>query len=255
MDRTRHEGHVALVSGAASGIGRATALRLAAEGARVVGFDLHEDALDDTAKAAADLGHTIHLVHGDVTDRATVDHIVGQAIVEFGRIDLLANVAGILDRFLPAHEVDDDTWHRVMAVNVTGPMLLCRAVLPHMRHQHGGSIVNVGSAASLRGGTAGVAYTASKHALLGLTRSIAWTYGPERVRCNIVLPGGVDTNIGSSAVPSSEFGLRRLAPIHETAVRMAQPDEVATLISWLGCHEASNVNGAVVTADAGWSAG
>jgi NAD(P)-dependent dehydrogenase (short-subunit alcohol dehydrogenase family) len=124
-----------------------------------------------------------------------------------------------------------------------------------MRERGGGSIVNVGSAASVRGGTAGVAYTASKHALLGITRSIAWMYAPDNVRCNIVLPGGVETNIGTTAIPRGEFGIGRLTPIHGTAVRMAQPDEIATLVSWLGSDEASNVNGAVVNGDGGWGAG
>jgi NAD(P)-dependent dehydrogenase (short-subunit alcohol dehydrogenase family) len=95
----------------------------------------------------------------------------------------------------------------------------------------------------------------SKHALLGLSRSIAWMYGPEHIRCNTVLPGGVETNIGTTAAPRSEFGIGRCAPIHGTALRMAQPDEIATVISWLGSGEAANVNGAVVDADGGWAAG
>jgi NAD(P)-dependent dehydrogenase (short-subunit alcohol dehydrogenase family) len=171
-----------------------------------------------------------------------------------GRIDVLANVAGIMDWFLPAHEVDDDTWDRVMAVNVRGPMTLCRKVLPGMMERKSGAIVNVGSAASQGGGSAGVAYTASKHALLGLTRSIAWTYRAEGIRCNIICPGGVATNIISTATPRSQWGLERVSAFHALGVRTADPDEVAALISWLASDEASNVNGAVVTVDAGWTA-
>ncbi|HSK98063.1 MAG TPA: SDR family oxidoreductase [Euzebyales bacterium] len=255
MDTGRHHGRVAVVTGAASGIGRATALRLAREGATVVGVDVNEEALADVHAVAAEAGAPVHLTTGDITRQGDVDHIVRDALGEHGRIDLLANVAGIMDSFLPAHEVDDDTWVRVMAVNTTGPLLLCRAVLPSMRERGGGSIVNVGSAASTRGGTAGVAYTASKHALLGITRSIAWVYAPERIRCNIVLPGGVETNIGSTSIPRGDFGIGRLAPIHGTAQRLAQPDEIATVISWLGSDEAANVNGAIVNADGGWAAG
>jgi NAD(P)-dependent dehydrogenase (short-subunit alcohol dehydrogenase family) len=255
MDTDRHRGRVALVTGAASGIGRATVLRLAAEGATVVGLDVNEEALADVQTAASDARAAVSLTTGDITNQTDVDRIVGDTLEEHGRIDLLANVAGIMDWFLPAHEVDDHTWDRVMAVNATGPLRLCRAVLPSMRERGGGSIVNVGSAASVRGGTAGVAYTASKHALLGITRSIAWMYAPDNVRCNIVLPGGVETNIGTTSIPRGEFGIGRLTPIHGTAVRMAQPDEIATLVSWLGSDEASNVNGAVVNGDGGWGAG
>ena len=255
MDTGRHRGRVALVTGAASGIGRATVLRLAAEGATVVGCDLNEDGLADVRAAASSAGTPVSLTGGDITDQADIDRVVGDALAEHGRIHLLANVAGIMDWFLPAHEVDDETWAQVLAVNTTGPLRLCRAVLPAMREHGGGAIVNVGSASSMRGGTAGVSYTASKHALLGITRSIAWAYAAENIRCNIVLPGGVETNIGTTSMPRSEFGIGRLAPIHGTAPRLAQPDEIATVISWLGSDEAGNVNGAIVNADGGWAAG
>ena len=254
MDTTRHQGHVALVTGAASGIGRATVLRLAAEGAAVVGIDVNADALEETRTAASGTG-SVHVTAGDITTQADIDGIVAGTLEAHGRIDLLANVAGIMDWFLPADEIDDETWDRVMAVNATGPLKLCRAVLPSMRQQGRGAIVNVGSAASVRGGTAGVAYTASKHAVLGITRSIAWMYAPEGIRCNIVLPGGVETNIGTTAVPRTEFGMARLAPIHGTAVRIAKPDEIASLVSWLGSDEASNINGAVIDGDGGWRSG
>jgi NAD(P)-dependent dehydrogenase (short-subunit alcohol dehydrogenase family) len=255
MDTDRHQRHIALVTGAGSGIGRATMLRLAAEGATVVGFDVNEEALAGVRAAASDTGSAVSVTAGDITNQSDIDRIVGDTLEHHGRIDLLANVAGIMDWFLPAHEVDDQTWDRVMAVNATGPLKLCRAVLPSMRQHGGGSIVNVGSAASTRGGMAGVAYTASKHALLGITRSIAWVYAPENVRCNVVLPGGVETNIGATSVPRGEFGIGRLTPIHGTAVRMAQAEEIASLVSWLGSDEASNVNGALVNCDGGWGAG
>jgi NAD(P)-dependent dehydrogenase (short-subunit alcohol dehydrogenase family) len=254
VDPTRHQGHVALVTGAGSGIGNATVLRLAAEGATVVGFDVNADALEASRAAVSGAG-SVHLTVGDITEQADIDRIVGETLQEHGRIDLLANVAGIMDWFLPADEIDDETWDRVMAVNATGPFKLCRAVLPSMRERGSGAIVNVGSAASVRGGTAGVAYTMSKHAVLGLTRSIAWVYATEGIRCNIVLPGGVETNIGTTAVPRTEFGMARLAPIHGTAVRMAKPDEIASLVSWLGSDEASNINGAVIDDDGGWRSG
>ena len=253
LHATRHEGRVAIVTGAASGIGRATVLRLVAEGAAVVGCDVDAAGLDDTAAGAPE-GRVVTEV-ADITNPDDVARVVARADMTFGRVDTLANVAGILDNMLPPHDIDDATWERVMRVNVDGPMRLTRAVLPHLRSHGGGAIVNVASEASLRGGTAGVAYTTSKHAVLGLTRSVAWFYGPEGVRCNAVVPGGVATNIGSSLDTASPWGLERVMPVVGLAPPIAEPDRIATLISWLASDEATNVNGAVIADDGGWSAG
>ena len=255
MDERRHEGRVAVVTGAGSGIGRAVAARLAAEGAAVVGCDVNQAGLEETLGAIREGGNDATVVTADVTRQDQVDRLVDGAVERHGRVDLLANVAGIMDWFLPAHEVDDETWNRVMAVNVNGPMMLCRKVLPGMLERGAGTIVNVASVAGLRGGGAGIAYTTSKHALIGMTRSIAWTYRGDGIRCNAICPGGVQTNIGTTSVPRSQFAFERLGKSLALAEKAADPDEIATLASWLASGEASNVNGAVVTADGGWTAG
>jgi NAD(P)-dependent dehydrogenase (short-subunit alcohol dehydrogenase family) len=254
MDDRRHRGRVAIVTGAGSGIGRALAARLAAEGAAVVGCDVNQAGLEGTLAAIREGGGDATLVPADVTSQSQVDALVDDALGRHGRVDLLANVAGIMDWFLPAHEVDDETWTRVMAVNVNGPMMLCRKVLPGMLERGAGAIVNVASVAGLRGGGAGVAYTASKHALVGMTRSIAWTYRGDGIRCNAVCPGGVQTNIGTTAVPRSQWAFERLGRSLALAERAADPDEIAAVLSWLGSEEAANVNGAVLSADGGWTA-
>jgi NAD(P)-dependent dehydrogenase (short-subunit alcohol dehydrogenase family) len=248
---SRHEGRVALVTGAASGIGRATVLRLAAEGARVLACDIAEAGLEETRAQA---GEGVEAVVADITLPGDVDRVVARTVEVFGRVDVLANVAGILDNFLSAHEIDDATWQRVMAVNVDGPMRLSRAVLRRFLEQGSGGIVNVASQASVRGGTAGFAYTTSKHALLGQTRSIAWLYAGDGIRCNAVLPGGVETNIASTLTEPSSWTLERIGPIIGMT-KVAPPDQIATVISWLASDEAANVNGAVVTSDGGWSTG
>lgn len=250
MDTTRHSGKVALVTGAASGIGRATAVRLSREGARVIGCDVNELALAETRAAFASEGVDVELVAADITQQADVDRFVAAA---GGRVDILANVAGIMDHFLPLGEVDDATWQRVMDVNVNGVMRLSRAVLALMRAQGGGAIVTVASKASLGAGASGVAYATSKHAVIGLVKSVAYYYGPEKIRSNAVLPGGVETGIGASSAPASEWAMQRAMLSMGTMGPMARPDEIAAAVSWLASDEASNVNGAIVSADGGWA--
>lgn len=255
MDARRHVDKVAIVTGAGSGIGAATALRLLREGASVVAGDIAAAGLEQLRVDAGDAAERLVTVVGDISSQADVDALVAKATGVHGRVDIVANVAGIMDWFLPAHEVDDATWRKVMAVNVDGPMMLTRAVLPGMMERKRGAIVNVASVGGIRGGAAGAAYTTSKHALIGLTRNAAWTYAEDGIRVNVVCPGGVATNITTTATPRSPWGMARLAKIHGSASGMAQADEVATLISWLASDEASNVSGAVVTDDGGWSAG
>lgn len=162
---SRFSGMTAIVTGAGSGIGHATAIRLVAEGARVVGTDISRERLE----------------------QVTVGRVLAAAD---GRVDALVNVAGIMDGFLTPHEMDDAVWDRVMAVNVTAIMRLTRAVLPLMRSAGHGSIVNVSSEAGLRGSAAGAAYTTSKYAVIGFTRSTSFFYAPEGIRCNAVAPAG-----------------------------------------------------------------
>lgn len=252
MDIQRHSGRAVLVTGAGSGIGRASAVRFAEEGARVLGCDVDAEGLAGTLKQIEDAGHRARMVTADVTRPADIDRIVAQ--LDDGRVDVLANVAGVMDHFLPVTELDDVTWDRVMAVNLTAVMRLCRAVLPAMRSAGRGAIVNIASIGGLTGAVAGTAYVASKHGVIGLTRSIAYLYAEDGIRCNAVCPGGVETNIGRTAAPAVAWAYQRLEKSFGKAVRTAQPDEIAALISWLASDEASNVNGAVITADGGWMA-
>lgn len=251
MDSTRHTGMTAIVTGAANGIGQATALRLAQEGATVIGCDVDEAAVESAGASFQQAGADVTVVRADVTKQEDVDRLVAAA---GDRIDILANVAGIMDHFLPLGELDDALWDRVIAVNLTGPMRLSRAVLPIMQAQGGGAIVTVASEASLAAGASGTAYTASKHGVIGLVRSIAFYYGPQGIRSNAVLPGPVETAIGATAAPQVPWAIERAGVALAAMPPPAKPDQVASVISWLASQEASNVNGAIVTSDGGWSA-
>jgi NAD(P)-dependent dehydrogenase (short-subunit alcohol dehydrogenase family) len=249
MDAGRHAGSRVIVTGAASGIGRATAARFACEGAEVIATDTNADGLE--ALSAEQSG--IACVAGDLRDTSFLERLVEQAEAA-GPVAVLANVAGIMDHFVPAGDVDDELWDDVFSVNVTAPMRLCRLVIPLMAERGNGAIVNVASVAGLGGSGAGAAYTSSKHAVLGLTKHIAFTYGPRGIRCNAVCPGGVSTNIGSTAAPTVPWAFERHMLGISLGERTAQPDEIATAISWLASHEASNVNGLVMPVDGGWKA-
>jgi NAD(P)-dependent dehydrogenase (short-subunit alcohol dehydrogenase family) len=250
MDTARHTGKIVIVTGAASGIGRASAIRFAAEGGSVFAFDVNETGLQETQKLIAASGGKCEIICGDVTIQADVDRLVAQV---GSRIDVLANIAGIMDNFRPLGEVDDATWDRVLDVNLTGVMRLSRAALPVMIAQGGGAMVTVASKASLGAGASGIAYTSSKHAVIGLVKSTAYFYGTQGIRSNAVLPGPVETNIGTTSAPHSEWAMQRALLSMATLTKSAEPDQIASVISWLACDEASNMNGSVVSADGGWA--
>jgi len=246
----RFTGRTIIVTGAGSGIGRATATRIANEGGRVVATDVVAERLDALRSELAEVaGLQLETVVGDVADAATIDALL---VAAGERVDGLANVAGIMDAFLPPSEVDDATWDRVFSVNVTGPMRLTRAVLPLMIAAGRGAVVNVASEAALRASAAGAAYTASKHAIAGFTKSVAFFHGPQGIRANAVAPGAVATNI--EAPMRSEYAAGRVGPIMQVAIPpVAQPEQLAAAITWLLSDDSANVNGAVLPSDGGWS--
>ncbi len=243
---------VAVVTGAGSGMGLAIARRFIEHGAKVIAADWHGDAV---AAAADSIGGSIIPVTADVSNEAECSAMVDRAIAEFGRIDVLVNNAGVMDLFASVADVDNETWRRVLAVNLDGPMFAMRRAVPLMLRQGSGAIVNIASVAGLGGGSAGAAYTASKHALIGLTRSTAFQYAKSGLRCNVIASGGVSTSIMRSVDQSrlDQAALGRLSPYHAVNPGMLEPIDIANLVLFLASDEARYINGVVLPADMGWT--
>jgi Dehydrogenases with different specificities (related to short-chain alcohol dehydrogenases) len=250
----RLSGKVAIVTGAASGMGKAIAELFAAEGARVVVSDLNIENATQVAQSITNNGGNSIALQGNVAVEADVERLFDATLKEFGTVDILVNNAGIMDNFVPVGDLTDELWERVFAVNATGPMRTSRKALSIFLEKKAGVIVNIASAGGLFGSRAGAAYTASKHAVVGLTKSIGFQYAPHGIRCNAIAPGGVKTNISASMTAPNTFGMERTMTGMGINPRVGEPEEIARVALFLASDESSFVNGTTVTADAGWTA-
>jgi NAD(P)-dependent dehydrogenase (short-subunit alcohol dehydrogenase family) len=251
----RFENQVALVTGAASGIGLALIKQLVAEGSAVVAVDIVEEHLHQAVSELQSQGGKVTGCVANVSSDSDVERMLSTATSTYGRLDILCNNAGIMDLMTPVADVPLALWDRILAVNLTGPFLACRRAIPLMLEHGGGRIVNTASEAGLRGGTAGTPYTVSKHGVVGLTRSIAFHYGERGIRCNAVCPGGVETAIGAgNGIPHAAGLAKVMALVQVSAGPPAKPEQIASVIAFLASDDASNVNGAILTADNGWFA-
>ncbi|UUZ94012.1 glucose 1-dehydrogenase [Paenibacillus sp. P25] len=244
---------VAIVTGAASGVGKAIAQLYAKEGAKVVVADLNEEAISSVVNEIRGDGGAAVGVVANVMKEEEIGAMVDQAVEAFGTVDILVNNAGIMDGFRLIESIEDDLWERVLAINLTGPMRAIRKAIPLMLAKGEGVIVNIASAAGISGGKGGVAYTSAKHGLVGLTKNVGYMYAKSGIRCNAIAPGGVRTNIAMSNIDKNGMqvfaegaGTQRKEPV--------DPIEIATVALFLASDDSRFVNGTVIAADGGWTA-
>ncbi len=249
----RFAGKTAIVTGAASGIGLATARKLAVDGAMVVMADI-QDATQE-ARRIAQAGHSARFFRTDVSADPQVRALVDDVVSSHGGVDILVNNAGIvLARTVPDTTLEE--WDRLLDVNLKGTFLCCRAVIPVMRRQGGGVIVNVASEQGLVGAAENAVYTATKGGIIQLTKSMAIDHGKEGIRINCVAPGPVRTPLFDSFVESVEDPEAELRGFEEATVlkRLGEPEEIANVIAFLASDEASFMAGSVTVVDGGLTA-
>jgi len=245
------QGKVVVVTGAGSGMGRAMVQEFAAKGAQVAALDIN---LDSASKTVADLPEPDMglAVKVDVSSPESVSAAMAEVGMWAGRVDVLCNNAGIVDSFRPAHEIPLEEWHRTIAVDLTGPFLMARAVIPGMLERGAGVIINTASISSLSAAGGGSAYTAAKHGVLGLTRQLTFDYGRRGIRVNAICPGATLTGLtmpegGSDTLPDTESELARIP-----ARRWCQPEEIAKLAVFLASDDADYIHGTAMVIDGGW---
>ena len=248
----RFDGKVALVTGAGSGIGRAVALRLTSEGAQVLAHDLNADALGETAKLVADSGASLETRTGDISSREECHATVAAAVDQYGRLDVLGNIAGIA-RAEHFPDVEERAYRQMMGVNVDACFFLAQAAIPHLLEREG-NIVNIASNAGLMGQAYTVAYCMTKGAIVQMTRALAMEYAKAPLRVNAIAPGGVDTALSRNFQIPEDLDFELMG--RYTGFRsMGSADDIAAMFALVASDEGRSIHGAILSVDRGITAG
>lgn len=250
------KGKTAVVTGASSGMGRDIAYHFAKEGANVIAVARRAERLNDLVEETKEFEGKIVAFSADITDKEKVEGMIDEAIKLFGRMDILVNNAGIMDDMSAVGDVSDEMFDKVFDVNVKAALYAMRKAVKHFEEVGGGSIINIASVGGLYGGVAGATYTASKHAVVGLTKNTAFMYAMKNIRCNAICPGGIATEIGNSEFMKNinQEGAARTGIGLVLNPRFGQPSEIARVAVFLASDDASFVNGQCLAVDGGWRA-
>src|SRR5690625_599277 len=254
MEMKRLEDKETIITGSGAGIGKEIALAFAKEGAKVVTADFNEETLNQTVIELKEANYEALGVKVNVALEEDVNKMVDETVAKFGRVDIVVNNAGVGDNMQAAANVKDETWDRVMNVNVNGVMRTLRKVIPAFVENGGGTIVNMASISGLTGGRGGLAYTAVKHAVVGMTKNVASQYGPENIRCNAIAPGHVETGFGAAMDNVDKFGMEIATRGVNLMAKAGTVEEVANIALFLASDESSLINGVALAADGAWSA-
>ena len=245
----RFTDRVAFITGAASGIGRAAAIAFATEGARVAILDRSADALRTVEASVKEAGGEVLAIACDVSSPDQVEGAIKQIVDRFGRLDIAFNNAGVENKAAPVHEIDLAEWDRIIGINLRGTFLCMKHELAQMVKQGRGVVVNTSSGAGIRGVAGGAAYAASKHAIIGLTRSAALDYAKQNIRVNAVLPGNIETPMMDRFTGGDIQKAIDLEPVG----RLGKPEEIAEAVLWMASDLGGFVTGAATVIDGGWS--
>lgn len=249
----RFEGKCVVVTGASSGMGRKIALDFAKEGATVIAVARRLERLEEIAKEAESFAGKILPYQGDISLEEVNNGMIDYAVKECGKLDVLVNNAGIMDEFTPIGELTDELFNKVMAVNLNGPIYAMRKAVQVMLEQETkGNIVNIASIGGVCGARAGVAYTASKHAIVGATKNTAYMYAG-KIRCNVVCPGGVETEVMNSQTNISQFGVGRIMAGLDTSIPVGKVEDISTAVLYIASDDAKFMTGAEIVIDGGVS--
>lgn len=251
----KFENKVAVVTGAGAGMGKAITTLFAKEGCKVVATDINEARLEALKTEIAESGGELLALAANMAIEADIERMIQTAVDHYGSLDILINNAGIMDHFAPVGELDNDMWEKVMKVNVEGPFKAMRSAVKIFLAKGSGTIVNIASVGGLQGGRAGAAYTASKYALIGLTKNTGYMYSKSGIRCNAIAPGAVNTSI------SDTIDFTKITPLVNDRImagmplnpRTGEPSEIATATLFLASEDSSFVNAQVLTVDGGWT--
>ncbi len=247
------EGKVSLITGGGSGIGKATALAFAREGSKVVVADVNVDGGDETVRLIQDTGGEATFVRADVSNASDVSAMVDHAVQTYNRLDCAFNNAGVSGGPGRIHEYTEDDWSRVLDINLTGVWLCLKYEIIQMLNQGGGAIVNTASVMGLVGGSRSPAYGATKHGVVGLTKTAAVDYAQEAIRVNAVCPGYIRTPMIEQSILSDPVAEERVVSRHPMH-RLGTPEEIAEAVVWLCSDAASFVTAHAMTVDGGYVA-